>query len=233
MEIIIGRRGQQSKTITDATVSREHCKLTSNADGTYTLENLSQNGTFVEGKSIIRSVVTEETEIRLGVSYIVKIKELLPVTQQSASQNLSQYQKTQSKTIDSNQIEYQKKFQKLKDIYEKYTTDKIAIQKETAKTNFYRMLPMSIVALIGMGASAIPALGNIAPIVGGIGAVLLIFSIFKSYSGTNETPEKLQTLNDRFMVDYVCPKCGNFLGFIPYETLKNKKTCTYCKCKWT
>ena len=31
----------------------------------------------------------------------------------------------------------------------------------------------------------------------------------------------------------VCPKCGNFLGFTPYENLKNKSTCNYCKCKWS
>ena len=49
MEIIIGRKGQQQITITDLSVSREHCKLTSNPDGTYTLENLSANGTFVNG----------------------------------------------------------------------------------------------------------------------------------------------------------------------------------------
>lgn len=40
MEIIIGRKGQQHIAITDLSVSREHCKLTSNSDGTYTLENL-------------------------------------------------------------------------------------------------------------------------------------------------------------------------------------------------
>ena len=60
MEIIVGRKGQQQAVITDLTVSREHCKLTDNGDGTYTVENLSANGTFVDGKNIIRTVVTAE-----------------------------------------------------------------------------------------------------------------------------------------------------------------------------
>ncbi len=32
MEIVVGRKGQQRTPITDLTVSREHCKLTSNAE---------------------------------------------------------------------------------------------------------------------------------------------------------------------------------------------------------
>ena len=35
MEILVGRRGTQRTPITDPSVSREHCKLTSNADGTW------------------------------------------------------------------------------------------------------------------------------------------------------------------------------------------------------
>jgi hypothetical protein len=40
-------------------------------------------------------------------------------------------------------------------------------------------------------------------------------------------------LNKQFMIDYVCPKCGNFLGYVPYEALANKSVCSFCKCKWT
>lgn len=230
MEIIVGRRGNQKITITDTTVSREHCKLTSNADGTYTLENLSQNGTFVDDRSVIRSIVTQDTVIRLGATYTVAIKDLLPVTHQVSSS--FQPQQVSKNNVGPKDAEYKLEFQKLKAVYEKYTAEKLAIQKETAKTNFYRMLPMSIVALIGLAASAIPALGNIAPFVGGAGVILLVYSIFKSYSGTNDTPEKLQALDDQFKINYVCPKCGNFLGFVPYESLKNKKICNFCKYKW-
>lgn len=230
MEIIVGRRGNQKITITDTTVSREHCKLTSNADGTYTLENLSQNGTFVDDRSVIRSIVTQDTVIRLGATYTVAIKDLLPVTHQVSSS--SQPQQVSKNNVDPKDAEYKLEFQKLKAVYEKYTAEKLAIQKETARNNFYRMLPMSLLALVGLGATAIPSLGNIAPYIGGAGAVLLVYSLVKSFGGTNETHEKLQALDDQFKINYVCPKCGNFLGYVPYETLKNKKTCNFCKCKW-
>ena len=219
MEIIIGRKGQQQITITDLSVSREHCKLTSNPDGTYTLENLSANGTFVNGKSIIRTIVDKNTIIQLGSSYSVAIKDLIPL-QQVASP---------SQQVTEN---YEEKFRRLKAIYDKYSADKIAIQKEAGVNNFYRMLPMTLLSLVGLGATAIPALGNVAPVIGVIGILLLIYSLVKSYQGSRDNPEKMEALNRQFMIDYVCPKCGNFLGFVPYEVLANKSTCSFCKCNF-
>ena len=227
MEIIVGRKGQQHTAITDLSVSREHCKLTSNSDGTYTLENLSANGTYVDGRSIVRSVVTADTIIQLGATFKITVKELLPVAiKQTKSAE------PQQNTVDPHQQEYEVKFRKLKKVYDKYTADKIALQKEAGMNNFYRMLPMTLLSLVGLGAAAIPSLGNIAPVIGIVGVGLLIFSLVKSYNGSKDNPEKMEALNKQFMIDYVCPKCGNFLGYIPFEALENKSVCSFCKCKW-
>jgi hypothetical protein len=134
--------------------------------------------------------------------------------------------------VDPNQQRYEKEFRKLKSVYEKYTADKLAIQKETGMTNFYRMLPMTLMAIVSLGAACIPGLGALAPIIAVLGIGMLVVSLYKSYNGNKDNPEKLEALNKQFMIDYVCPKCGNFLGFIPYENLENKSTCNYCKCKW-
>lgn len=227
MEIIVGRKGQQHTPITDLSVSREHCKLTSNADGTYTLENLSANGTYVNGKSIIRTVVDKDTLIQLGASFTIIVKDLLPITQQQTK--TSQPEKS---TIDPYQREYEEKFRRLKAVYDKYSADKIAIQKEAGMNNFYRMLPMTLLSLVGLGAAAIPSLGNIAPVIAVVGIGLLVYSLVKSYNGSKDNPEKMEALNKQFMIDYVCPKCGNFLGYVPFEALANKSVCSFCKCKW-
>lgn len=236
MEIIIGRKGTQRTPITDTTVSREHCKLTINADGTYTLENLSINGTFVNGNSIIRTVVTPDTILRLGANFSVAVRDLLPLQaanikpRQAQQQNpLQQFAKP---AVDPNQERYEMEFRKLKSVYEKYTVDKLEIQKEAGMTNFYRMLPMTLMAIVSLGAACIPGLGALSPVIAVVGLGLLVFSLFKSYNGNRDNPEKLEALNKQFMIDYVCPKCGNFLGFIPYENLENKSTCNFCKCKW-
>lgn len=236
MEIIIGRKGTQRTPITDTTVSREHCKLTINADGTYTLENLSINGTFVNSNSIIRTVVTPDTILRLGANFSIAVRDLLPLQaanikpRQAQQQNpLQQFVKP---AVDPNQERYEMEFRKLKSVYEKYTEDKLAIQKEAGMTNFYRMLPMTLMAIVSLGAACIPGLGALSPVIAVVGLGLLVFSLFKSYNGNRDNPEKLEALNKQFMIDYVCPKCGNFLGFIPYENLENKSTCNFCKCKW-
>ena len=228
MEIIVGRKGQQKMPITDMTVSREHCKLTDNADGTYTLENLSGNGTFVDGKSIIRTIVTADTLITLGVNYSIRVKDLWPVPSPNSS-------KSQGTTTDGKEEDYQRKFQRLKGVYEKYMEDKITLQKEANLKNFYRSLPSSImtilfaVSLFGEEASL---LSQIRPWIG----ITMIFFIglttFQVYNGQKELPAKMEALNKQFMIDYVCPKCGNFLGFVPFETLQNKKQCSFCKCRW-
>lgn len=236
MEILVGRKGTQRTPITDTSVSREHCKLIANADGTYTIENISANGTFVNDTSIIRTVVTPDTVVRLGATFTISVRDLLPLqvtAPKPPQQPRQQAQQPQQPTVDPNQERYEREFRKLKAVYDRYSEEKIKMQKEAGMANFYRMLPMTLLALVSMGASLIPALGDLSPVIAVAGLGLLVFSLFKSYGNTTNNPEKMEALNKQFMIDYVCPKCGNFLGFTPYENLKNKSTCNYCKCKWS
>ena len=231
MEIIVGRKGTQRTTITDLSVSREHCKLIVNGDGTYIIENLSANGTFVNGNNIIRTVVTPDTVLQLGATFTIAVRDLLPLKAAQGTPHPNHPQASQP-TVDPNQEHYEKEFRRLKNVYEKYTADKVAIQREAGMANFYRMLPMTLMALVSLGAACIPALRLLSPFIAVIGLGLLVFSLFKSFNGSRNNPEKLEALNKQFMIDYVCPKCGNFLGYLPYENLKNKATCNFCKCKW-
>ena len=86
MEIIIGRQGNQKTPITDPTVSRQHCKVSDNGDGTYTVENLSSSGTKIDGMDIIRATAKPDSRIQLGQSYTATLRELIgiPVSSQSA-----------------------------------------------------------------------------------------------------------------------------------------------------
>ncbi len=228
MEMIIGRKGQQKIAITDVTVSREHCKLTSNADGTYTLENLSANGTFVEGKSIVRTVVTPDTIIQLGNSYTVRIsdligKEEMPKPALPKNNNVE----------DGHRCKAQ--FQHLKAVYDKYYETKIAMQREANLKNFYRSLPTAITTILfalSMFVGDSSFLVQARPFIGIAMMLFIGITTVSVYNGQKEMPEKMEALNKQFMIDYVCPKCGNFLGFIPFEVLVNKKMCGYCKCQW-
>ena len=230
MEIIVGRKGQQQAVITDLTVSREHCKLTDNGDGTYTVENLSANGTFVDGKSIIRTVVTADTVITLGANYSARVKDLWPFPPTAGTEAPGS-----GGAVNQKEEPYQQQFRDLKQVYEQYMEKKITLQKEANLKNFYRSLPSAIMAIlfaVSLFGGEASLLAQIRPWVG----IAMIFFIglttFQVYNGQKELPAKMEALNKQFMIDYVCPRCGNFLGFVPFETLQNKKQCSFCKCKW-
>ncbi len=243
MEMIVGRKGTQKIAITDTTVSREHCKLTRNADGSYTLENLSANGTYVDGKSIIRTVVTPDTVIMLGSNYSVRVGDLVSEEKESVSKkNPVQDKKpsssvsASSKSVDEEESRrYREQFQRLRTVYDKYYEAKIAIQRESALKNFYRSLPTAITTILfalSMCMGEVDWLVQIRPFAGVLMIAFIGLTTFQVYNGQKEMPAKMEALNRQFMIDYVCPKCGNFLGYIPFEALMNKKQCGYCKCQW-
>ena len=78
MEITVGKQGNQKVTITDARVSRKHCKLTEQPDGSFILEDLgSSNGTFVNGSSVVKTRVKRDTVIQLGPELKIKVADLV------------------------------------------------------------------------------------------------------------------------------------------------------------
>lgn len=87
MEIIIGRQGNQKTPITDPTVSRKHCKVTENGDGTYIIENLSPSGTKVDGVDILRTTAKLNSRIQLGQTFSATLVELIGVQSVSPSTN--------------------------------------------------------------------------------------------------------------------------------------------------
>ena len=222
MDILVGRSGNQKLTITDKSVSREHCRLTLMENGNYTLENLSANGTFVNEKDVIKTVVTPETQIRLGTRFVCLVKDLLPSNESDEQPKVN--------TTDSYDL-----FIGMEKVYENYIQEKIRIQQEASKANFMRTIPGMItggVFAITMVLGSSPAV-NFFRIITGLGAVILIaYSASKAYKAQNDTPEKIEALNRKFQTDYVCPICGNFLGFLPFELLKKRNQCSYCKKQW-
>ena len=62
----------------------------------------------------------------------------------------------------------------------------------------------------------------------------LTVGIYLGAKQSAKIPQLLQDLTNQFKIDYVCPKCGTFLGEIPWESLHNRKQCPMpsCKAKW-
>lgn len=240
MEIIVGRQGNQRLSITDTTVSRKHCKLTPIGDGKYTLENLSQSGTYVDGNSILKTTVTADTIIRLGASFSVKVGELIPQTQPSApamkpaspapATNTSGKADTQVPVYSITPLKY---------VWENYHSTLLQMQKDQRSIGLLR----SASPLFTLGSGSISmfsrslGLGEsvmyITMIMTAIGFVLMFYSFYKSYKDDSMSLREKAT--EDFQNKYVCPnpKCHHFMGNQPYNILRQTKTCPYCKCQFT
>ncbi|MCQ2254426.1 MAG: FHA domain-containing protein [Bacteroidaceae bacterium] len=225
MEIIVGRKGNQPFAITEKSVSGRHLKVAKLADGKVEIEDLgSTNGTFVDGARIIKKIVTEDTIVTLGPTFQIRIGDVLVASSKPIGGQQSSTQQTENCTTE---------FEKLKAVYDNYQAEKIKIQQENAKKQFMRSLPgVATTVLFALTFLFGDSVNAIKPIMGAIMFGGIILSSWLAYKGQQDNPVKMENLNKQFMVDYVCPKCKSFLGFLPFENLKNRGCCTACKTKW-
>ena len=67
-----------------------------------------------------------------------------------------------------------------------------------------------------------------------VGLALFIVGLVKriKFGGGVQMQEDL---NRKFEANYVCPNpdCRRFVGYYPYNVLKQNTACPHCKCKWT
>ena len=214
MKIIIGKAESNTFVINDSQVSRYHAQLTKEDNGDLLLEDLgSTNGTYVNDCQIVKMKVSVNDKITFGTNYTLTVSDILK------SDN-----------------DYSAEFSHLKDVYDEYIKKKISIQsKSQFKTRLFQSLPF---ALVGVAGIVFGFIGNVDK-----GLLILSFLLAISaptigiYFGARQAakiPAQLQELANHFKIDYVCPKCGTFLGELPWESLCNKKQCpiSTCKAKW-
>lgn len=232
MEIIVGRQGNQKISILDSTVSRQHCKLISNPDGTFTLENLSQNGTFVNGQSVIRTSVTRDTVLQLGATFHVKVADLIdsPAAQPvSAPQAPVRPQNPEPPTKPQEVPSFSiRPMQRVWDEYQETLEDIRAKQKSI---NTWRMAT----PLFTMGSGVLTAVtgGNpIGWVLMFIGLAITIYAFVKA--SNDDSQQRQKDALEKFQTSYICPnpKCGHTHSQSPKVILQNK-TCPFCHCKYT
>ncbi|MBD5357598.1 MAG: FHA domain-containing protein [Bacteroides sp.] len=235
MEIIIGRHGTQRTPITDPTVSRQHCKLTINDDGSYTLENLSASGTKVDGQNIIRTTVTLNSHIQLGPTFSATLIELIGMPSSNSNagsepNSMTGNQPGQRQSAPPKQDVKIFNISHLKHVWDEFNQTNIGKANEQRKVNLTRtglgiftMCAMPTIFFfgpVGYALTAIGVLGNLYSFVGLKNA---------------ETPEDRQRRQDAFDDAWVCPNptCGKTIPAKNYRLLvRNHQCCPYCKCKY-
>ncbi|MDR1918997.1 MAG: FHA domain-containing protein [Tannerellaceae bacterium] len=214
MIIKIGKAGDNDYIVNNPQVSRHHAQLSRDAEGCWLLIDLdSTNGTFVNGSQIARKRISPTDTVKLGEHFTLDISEVL-----------------------KSRTDYSEEFASLKEIYDKYIEQKVKIQSSNQfKTRVLQVLPFTLPGLIGM---VISLMGKGSSVLLGVSLLVAICApVVGVYLGARQSakiPGQLQNLANQFKIDYVCPKCGTFLGEIPWESLINKKQCpvSSCKAKW-
>lgn len=214
MIIKIGKAADNDYIADDAYVSRHHARLTKDKEGYLFLEDLgSTNGTYVNGCQVLKKRVVPTDEIRLGNHYVLSLPEVLK------SNN-----------------DYSEEFARLEQVYDRYIQAKVKIQSSNQfKARLFQSLPFVAVGLLGLGVGLWGSYGITTKLVSfAVAAAASVAGIYIAAKQTAKTPQQLQELANQFKIDYVCPKCGTFLGEIPWESLRNRKQCfnPSCKAKW-
>lgn len=210
MEVIIGRQGTQKTAISDPTVSRRHCKVTDNGDGTYTIENLSDAGTRIDGREIVRATANANSKIQLGASFCSTLGALLDLSET----------KTKSYSIGH-----------LRAVWEDFNRHNIDMAEQQRKINLTRT-GLGIFTMCAM--PTIFFFGAIGYLLTGIGVLGNIYSFAGMRNA--ETAADRQRRQDDFDDAWVCPNpdCGRSLPAKNYKMLvRNFQSCPYCKCKYT
>lgn len=246
MTIIVGRgrsKATQRIEITDPTVSREHCWLTDNGDGTYTLLNKSQQGTVVNGNRVMKTIVTPNTYITLSGTTTLKVADLLPLAAPSPAPwqapsfaprqaPLSPPRPVQKPSTPTYSIAH------LEAVWDDYHETLLDIQRRQRTTTLLR----SASPMFTMGSGVIAGIANsknydgvfwFTATLAVIGLILMFYSFFKGLSD-NSIDEK-EEATELFNSYYVCPnpKCHHFMGNQAYQIVSQHKNCPWCKCKFT
>ena len=141
-----------------------------------------------------------------------------------------------SEVLKSNN-DYREEFAALKPVYDEFVVQKVRIQSATTfRARLFQALPFALPGIIGV---VIGFSGKGSPLFLGLSLLVAVCApaagVYFGAKQAAKAPQLLQDLSHQFKIDYVCPKCGNFLGEIPWESLANKKHCQApgCKAKWS
>lgn len=224
MEIIIGRDQQTRKlcVIKDGQtrlygqpnsvpmdVSRHHISLQFADEGKWIIKNLNEsNITFVNGIAIESKTISENDTIELGNSHYLLNWDALSDPKEEA--------------VD---------IRPLKKIWEEYDEQRTENQIAERKFNAARSAT-GIITMLAIACSLILGHGPIYLILYGLAiGISLVFTVL-AYKKSSDIPRQQKEMTKQFQRNYVCPKCGHFMGFQDYDILIQGDACPYCKTKY-
>lgn len=213
----VGRNIDNDVVLSNASISRYHCKLRQLSPITFEIIDLdSTNGTFVDDKKLIQNestIFTSNAKIRLGSSFSLDLKQCLPNIQLVNIKSPGSSKPGQTNIPTEEEMNC---FIELELVWKEYNGRSLSVQN---MGNSYLMGGMAI------GSIASLALGPIGAVIG-IGSSLL-----GRYIGQQKSNEirKDATYEDQFLQIYACPRCNESFQKKPWVTIRD---CFKCKTKY-
>ena len=226
-EFLIGRKAPENileistngKSVTQGpvpqSVSREHCKIVRNDDGTALITNLNdRNATYVNGIRVITKHISADDVVELGGEHYRLDTSFL-------------------KLVKSVNIEH---LENIWNDFEQWEEkQKISVQRSNALKGITGLFSMFAIIIsfsdFGMKPSTIKTLRLVLYSLAIISVAWTVISTFVS------APRKVREAKEReqrFFDDYVCPACKKSLGkSYRYERLLKLGECPLCKAKFT
>ncbi len=224
MEIIIGRDqhtrklcvvkngvsvlyGQQGSVPMD--VSRQHISLVALGNGKWQIKNLNErNVTYINGIAIESKAISENDKVELGSS-----RYLFPWT------------------AIIEQEEEMCDVRSLKNVWEDYDRQCMELDIAERKFNAARSAA-GVITMLAIACSLILGHGPVYLLLYALAIGISIVFAVKAYNNAATVPYKRKEIKKEFQRKYVCPKCGNFMGFQDYELLSQKPSCPNCRTKF-
>ena len=164
--------------------------------------------TWVNGIEVQSKRISKEDKVQLGQSrYLLPLEEIL-------------------EEIKPNIVD----IAPLKEVWEAYNTSTLAIRKRQQTNNLLSRIPIFLTMLGGV---LIALSENIRPYSITFTVIALLIMAYGFYrQATDRAIDKQEQLKKQFQRDYVCPKCGRFMGFVDYDLLHQNSHCPGCKAKY-
>lgn len=192
-----------------SSVSPQHCRLEF-TNGIIRLKNIDINNyTYVNGQAVETKTISRQDLIELG-------EDRYPLDWQA---------------VDA-VIPPEADIRPLQEVWSEYDRQNIKLQIDERRFNTLRSAT-GLITMIAIALSIMTGGRSIWYIVLYVLAILasLLFTI-KAYRDSSKVPQLRNELNRQFQHDYICPKCGHFLGNQSYDVLTQNHQCPYCRVKF-
>lgn len=110
----------------------------------------------------------------------------------------------------------------LEKVWKRYDKEKVRWDRYTLWVNSIRMLSPVLTMLVAqwVGQNWMASIGVL--------VVVMLISMIAGEKVLTKKSLRMAELNAKMQSEYVCPHCHKFLGFTPYQILKQQRYCPHC-----